>query len=286
MPDFSEVTDTLAGVIAGLLYPGGIGQPSATGDIIAIFPGWPTPKCLNDALKGGAVQVSIYPQRGEKNVTRYPQEARQYYKADKTLTAATALTADGLVLTLGGAPALGQTLGILVDHATVAYAVQANDTLASIAAAIASLIFGKGKLATSLGPVVTVPSASRLVCNVGVGGQQWVELKRQQKQFMVTVWAPDPEKRARISKLIDTGLADIKWLRFPDYTAGLNIYVRGEDSDSAAEITLYRRDIVYQVEYPTIKIIGEGVTEVTLIEQNFNASHMPEIDVPAQIVST
>lgn len=279
MPDFAEVSDTLAGIIAGLLYPNGTGQPSVTGDVYTVFPGWPTAECLKESIADGRVQVTIYPLRGEKNVTRYPQDPREISRADQTITATVAEAGNAVVI--GGAPSAKQTVAILCNSHAVVYAVQQADTLATVAAALAALLSAQGVPATSSGPVVDVPDAISLTARVGVAGAMLIELKRQQRQFMITVWAPDHAKRTRAGKVIDTGLAALKWLAFPDYTHGMNIYVRAEDSDGAEEILLYRRDIVYQVEFPTVETID--ASEVVAGTQNIDASPMPDTSLPRQI---
>lgn len=253
MPDFAEVSDTLAGIIAGLFYPSGTDQPSATGDVVTVFPGWPTSACLAESINDGRVQVTIYPLRGEKNTTRYSQELRDYARNEKTITAT--VDAAGTAITLAGTVSVPQRVAVAANGNTVTYAVQASDTLATITSALAALLVAQGTPASSTGSILSVPSAVHLSANVGVAGEFWVELKRQQKQFMISVWAPDHEKRTRCGKLIDTGLAKLKFLSFPDYTSGLNLYVRADDSDSAEEILLYRRDLVYQIEFPTIDVV-------------------------------
>lgn len=283
MPDFAEVSDTLAGIVAGLLYPNGTGQPSVTGDVYTIFPGWPTQKCLKESINDGRVQVTVYPLRGEKNVTRYPQDPGVYSRGEKTITATIDEASD--TITLGGSVSTPQTVAISCNGKTVSYGVQQSDTLTSIATALAALVSAQITAASSSGQVVSVPGAIGLACNVGVAGQLVSELKRQQKQFMISIWAPDHVKRSRAGKAIDGGLARLKWLSFPDYTGGLNIYVRGDDSDGAEEMLLYRRDIVYQVEFPTIDVI-DGASEVVVAEQNITASPLPDGTVERQINTT
>ena len=280
MPDFAEVSDTIAGICAGLLYPSGSGQPSATGDIITIFPGWPQPKCLTDTLKAGKVQVSIYPLTIEKNTTRYDESLREVSRVDKTI--GIALGDDGKSFTLSGSFGVGQVVSVICNGVSASQATQAGDTAIALAARLATSLVTAGLQATSSGAVVTVSDAYRLSVKVGAGGQLWRELKRQEKQFMVTVWAPTHAKRSAIGKILDTGLARLHYLQFPDYMAGRNRYVRGTDTDQAEEIMLYRRDLVYSIDYPTIEFV-DGF-EVTAVLVSSDASNRPEEDWPLQQV--
>lgn len=271
MADFSDVSNMLAAIVAGLLYPNGTEEPSVTGDAYSIYPGWPQPGCLDDALKGGKVHVTVYPVMGERNVTRYPEEMRELSRAAKTITA----TVGDNTVTLSGSIATPQNVSVLANGKAVSYAVQEGDTLSTVAAGLATLLTAVDVAASSSGAVVTIAEPDRPIrVNMGITGQLWVELKRQTKQFMITIWAPSHGKRTAAAKVIDPGLAARKWIMLPDYMHGRNIYVRGDDIDDAQEVLLYRRDLVYEVEYPTIEIVEAD--EVTVVEHNIGAAQTDE----------
>ncbi len=285
MADFSDVSDTFAALIAGMLYPGGTGAAAVTGSGYGytIMPGWPESKCLESQLAQGNVQISIYPVKGEKNTTRFDERLHEYSRTTKTLTATVAANQ----VTFGGAITTPQNVSIICNDTATIYALQAGDTLATIATALATLLTAKGIAASSAGSVLTISGAVGLIqADVGVIGKLWVELKRQVKMFQITIWAPTPGKRAAAAKVIDPGLAGLHWLQLPDFTAGRNIYVRGDDDDGGQEVLAYRRDLIYAVEYPTIKLI-DG-TEVVSVQQGITPTlgAMDEIVAPVTQINT
>lgn len=284
MADLSDVTNALAAVLAGQFYPNGTSQPSVIGDDIVVFPGWPESACLTSQMQAGnKIQVSVYPVAGEKNVTRFDEKLREMSRGTKTLLA----TVAGNQVTLSGTVATPQNVAIFVNGKTVAYGLQSSDSLNSVAAALATLISNAGIAASSAGAVLTVAGAvGNVRCGVGVAGELYIEHKRQVKQFLVTVWAPTPDKRVAAAKVIDPALARLHYLTLADNTHARLIYVRSDDNDRDQEILVYRRDIVYAAEYATIEIVGG--TEVVVVEESFVPSFgaADERRAPATEVNT
>lgn len=66
MADLTDVGNALVGVVADAAYPNGTGSPSVGGCDIRVFQGWPDPTQLEQDLKSGKVQVSVFPRPGDK----------------------------------------------------------------------------------------------------------------------------------------------------------------------------------------------------------------------------
>ena len=64
-------------------------------------------------------------------------------------------------------------------------------------------------------------------------------------------WCPDPAVRDTVAGAIDTALASLRFIALPDGTQGRLIYAGGADFDQSQDAALYRRDLLYGVEYAT-----------------------------------
>lgn len=280
MADLADVTDTFAALIAGMLYPNGTAQPSVTGVAYSIFPGWPEPKCLTDSIRAGKAQISVYPLETERNTTRYLEQEPELRRNDQTIFA----TVSGPAITLSGTVTVPHNIAIFANGQTVSYAVQAGQTLAQIAAALATLVANAITPASSVGPVITLTDAVNVAADVGVKGQRGRILRRQDRQFMVTIWAPSHAIRTATAKVIDPALTRLFYIELPDLTHGRNIHVRSADSDEAQEVSIYRRDLVWSVDFMTIE--AEDQVEIIVGELNAAGSQYPEGPVTQTNVST
>lgn len=246
MPDLSDVENVLVSVATQILYPNGTAADSATGDPIKVFRGWPIQTSLDADLKAGIVNVSVFPMDTEQNVTRYASEWIEVPSHPITLT----MTVAGSTVTVGGRPRCPLNAAVLVDRKAFVYPVQATDTPTSIATALAALINIRMP-ASSNGPVITVPGASKLETRIGAVGSIVQEVKRQKKGFQITVWCNSPLVRDAVASVLDPGLADLTFLSLSDGTSGRIRYERSHTIDSAQRVGLYRRDLHYSVEYAT-----------------------------------
>ncbi|WP_392336230.1 hypothetical protein [Pantoea stewartii] len=68
---------------------------------------------------------------------------------------------------------------------------QPTDTLTTIATALAVLIAG----ASNVGPVITMPSTASFEVRIGSNDTVGRILRRQEKDFQITVWAGSPDVR-------------------------------------------------------------------------------------------
>lgn len=257
MADLVDVEQALVKVAADSLYPNGNpveGQafaPSVTTDSVRIFAGWPNPAALDKDLNAGVVNISVFPMpRGEKNTTRFPKEWQESDPPVTTITAAL----DGQTITLGGEPGGVQYVTVIIGQRGIySYPVSSNDTLETAAVNLAALISADYP-ATAIGAQITVQTSATIVARVGSTGTSWMELRRQEKSFMISIWAATPAARLRVSRVVDTAFARLERLTLADKSSARLIYQGTVESDDAQRVRLYRRDIMFSVEYPTTDV--------------------------------
>lgn len=271
MADVSDVSNVLAGIVASTIYPNGTSQPGLISQKCLIYVGWPERDTLNGDLQGlvannpnARVHVSIYPEPNELVTTKY--------RADQTLpqtynAASISLGVSGNVVTLSGTVSTPQNVALLLGHANNAqpfvYAVQASDTLNTIATALATMITG----ATSSGPSITLPASLPVIAaRSGGAGTVMQLIRRQRRNWRISVWAHHWATRDALGKPLDTALASIRFLSLPDVTSGRLVYVGSPQSDQQAPVQLYRRDFIYSVEYDTTQVFT--ASDVVLTQFN------------------
>lgn len=268
MADLVDVSNALVSLISATLYPTGTGNPAVTGVPTIVYPGWPTASRLDADLLalstgGGKIHVSVFPSKMERNTTRYMRQWQPVTAPVTTLT----LTVNGQQITVGGTVSTPQNAMLMVGYQPYVYAVQGGDTLTSIAVALKSLIAG----AINVGPVITLPNALNLTAaRVGATGTAIKEIRRQERVFMITVWADTPAHRDVTAQAIDIVLADTEFLTFPDTSAGRLIYKSTDVVDRASKALAYTRDLLYSVEYGTFAT--ETETQITQTQLNVSAA--------------
>lgn len=248
MADISDVMNQISGLVAAAVYPSGTANPSVANAGIKVYPGWPVPNVLDADLVAGKAHISVYPLATERKTSRHI--GRPWVVAKDATTTINA-TLSGTSATLTGTIATPQNVCLTVNKTPYSYAVQANDTLTTIATALTTLINVNNPLASSSGAVVTVPNATSLTFRAGGFAEMSRELKRQEKQFQITVWASTPAARDKIGGVVDSALAATSNLTFSDGSHGIMLYSRTFQTDQLEKAGLYRRDIVYSVDYAT-----------------------------------
>jgi hypothetical protein len=272
MADEADAGNALVALIAAAVYPNGTSQPSALGAPASIMRGWPVPTVLDQAMSIGQVVISVFGQNGtEKNVTRFSRDWAQLIPAVETVTT----TVVDNVLMLGGTVQTPQNVAVIVgdyppSKISAIYPVQPGDTLATIATGIASLLTAQGVTVSTAGPVLTFAPNARVVARAGGYGTIVRELKRQERCFTITVWCNSPAQRDQVSPIIDIALARPENLRFADGTVGRLLYERTLVLDERQTVEIYRRDIQYRVEYPTIET--QDATKILVVETDITAN--------------
>ena len=249
MADQSDVETQLASLVSAALYPQGPDQPSAPGPLCRVYRGWPNAPALDADLAAGWVNVTVFPAGGEvRNTTRYPP-AWSLSQPTPTLTA----TVDGVRATFGGSADPGQIAGLIVDGQTYVYTTAAGDTPSLVAANLASLARAS-RIVQLSGSSLSVPGAERLSARVVAGGSALSELRRQTQDFRVTFWCPTPSLRDEVAGAVDAALAQLAFIGMPDGSQARIRFAGSAVVDREEDAQLYRRDLVYSVEYATTLI--------------------------------
>lgn len=245
MADLADVEAALVGLIAAALYPNGADTASAIGMAARIYRGWPVLGGLDADLAAGIINISVLAVPGQvRNTTRWNDPSLDTY-ASPTIT----LSVRGSTATVGGAAGAGQLAGLLIDGLGYAYRATSGDTPGSVAAALARLI---GPTASADGATVTVTGARRLTGRVAADAADARELRRQQQSFRVTLWCGDPASRDVASAAVDLALGQLDFITLPDGSSARVRFESTASSDRQEEADLYRRDLVYSVEYATV----------------------------------
>ncbi len=241
------------------IVSGAPGTPAA--GTIKLYRGWPESANLMTDLAAGRAHVSVFPESGmARNTTRYAPA----WGATTAVASTLAAVVSDLTITFSGTPAVGQTIGVQTGNpltgvgapgfgtAAYAYAVQAGDTLTIIAAAVAALIAG----ASASGGVVTMPTRLTVV-NIGMAQTAALISRQQQQTFRVSCWAPSPAARDAVAQAVDQALAAIELAgRFttPDNSSCRLMFAGVFVDDRPSKDRVWRRDMRYSVEYPTLMI--------------------------------
>ena len=274
MADASDVANTLVNLVAGIVYPDGTTQPSIVGTTVGIERGWPIPDELQSQLAQNQCIVSIFAPPGmERNTTRYPRQEFVTGRAPHTLTA----TVVGNTITIGGAVAVPQNvIALCGTQFAFSYAVQANDTLTTVAEGLATLIAAEFPGTVAVGEVITVAGKpgilqARVASVATVGTEQ----ARQEKVFWITCWCPQPAIRDALASDIDLALKERDFITFSDQSVGRLIYNSSRESDEGEKNEIYRRDLLYSVEYITMSVTTApetgtvGVTSSAASQTNY-----------------
>ncbi len=278
MADQSDVEQVLAAIVAGVLYPTGPEGTSIAGAPCRVHRGWPDAATLDADLLAGRVTITIVGDaRGQRTTTRFPDEWRPMRAAAPTLQ----VGVTGNVATFGGTADPGQLAGILANQVAAVHRTVAGDTPDAVAAALADALAGvPGPLSATVaqGPEVEVPGAWAVVARVFADQPSIRETRRQMQAFRVICWCPDPQSRDLIATSIDSAIATSDFLSLPDGMAGRVRYLGSVASDRAQDAALYRRDLIYTVDYATTlaadlprllfgetQIAGNGVIVKTLL---------------------
>ena len=248
MADQADVEAALATIAANAVYPQGTQTVSAVGAGVNIYRGWPVAPVLDTDLAAGMAHVSVSAtDAAVKNVTRYPRVWQNLTAATGTLAA----SVSGLEAAFFGTCSPGLLAGVLVDNEAYPYAVQANDSAATVTSNLAALLREGGWIVEYAGTSLAVPEATRFTARVVAGAGALQEIRRQVQEFRVAIWCPCPALRDTIVPVTDAALMANDFIALADGSYGRIRFVNGITTDASADAALYRRDLIYTVEYPT-----------------------------------
>ena len=252
MPAQSDAENALVQLAAAALYPNGANTAAVVPATIRLYRGWPNAASLDADLAAGRVNITVFPVPGAtRNTTRYSPD----WLPDPVTPTLTA-SVSGTTATFAGAADPGQLAGLLVDGVSYVHRTIVGDTPALVAATLAAAIYPT-RIVLASGASVTIPSAATLVARTAADATNAQELRRQQQEFRITAWCPTPDLRDASCEAIDIACAATPFLTLADGSPARLRFVSTTTFDTRQDAALYRRDLLYTVEYPTTQVVIE-----------------------------
>jgi hypothetical protein len=245
--DLSDITAAMAGLAAGAVYPNGIPAGSMTAKDCRIFEGWPIAKQLDDDVAAGRSNVSIFPSAGSSAASV------QVFEPEVVIVPAVhglSASITGNVITLAGTPTNGEYVTVIADGAHIYSRVGASAS--AICAALQADAVSDYPSASNSGATLTIP-AGKLSVRIGSPCTMGKLLHRQKQMIMVSIWAPNHADRAKLSSAVDVVMKQNLRLVLSDGSQAIMTYDRTHEFNSYELLTVYRRDLVYSVEYGTME---------------------------------
>jgi hypothetical protein len=274
LADLSDVTTYLAAAAAAAVYPNGTSQPSVAAMDCRIYEGWPIADKLDKDMQGlkddntargtGPVaNVSVFPMQGT-GITVYQILDQTYTITPAAITMGVSVNGTTNVITVTGQPSIGEYLTLICDGNIVFSRTGAN-TQAILAAIAADAQAGGYPSASSTATTLTVPVGHSLVVRQGGQALMGKVTHRQRHSVMVTVWAPNQVSRKTLAAAIDVKIKKALKVSMPDTSQAIVCYNRTNVSDEQQTSGIYRRDLIYDVEYATLETFpGYVVTSVNV----------------------
>jgi hypothetical protein len=250
MADISDVEQAVADKISSTLYPVGSTQSSIVGSLCRIYRGWPNSATLNADLSAGLVNVTIVTDNDSgRTTTRYLPEFQT-----RSSRAGVVANTFRNTITISGNPAVGDVVGALIDRVAYAYRIQTGDTPDLVASCLNQLI-RNSRISTVRGSTIIVAEAESIEARVVCDNTTSFESRRQEKDLRVICWCSTPPVRDAVATAIDLAIDQASFLVLPDEAFARVIYKNTASYDQAQNALLYRRDLIYTVEYPTVTVL-------------------------------
>lgn len=264
MSELSQVLSTVTDYVTTAVYPNGTSHPSVAGVQVTIESGWPIQSQLDDDLKSGYAHVSVYPTNQERVVTKFGRQFETNTLTAPTIIATVTYVSGVPTVTLTGTVTLPQVVVIIADGIPYAYIVMSGDTLNTIAASLAALIPG----ATSLNNAISLPENFGAICNISTGCTATQELSRQERVFMVNVYAPNDPVRTALAGAIDITMKQNYRMLMPDGVIAQVFYSHNDDFDNFEKSLIYKRVLYYIIQYATT--VTNNYLTIADIEDNIS----------------
>jgi hypothetical protein len=247
MADLSDVETAVLACVTGCIYPNGTDAPSSIGPSCRLYRGWPMSASLNADLAAGKVNITISPDsQPGRTTTRYAPQ----WSGTSCACSVSANIMDCCV-TFSGTVTSGIAIGLRIDSRAYSYRPLATDTLDIIAAVMAAQI-QQDQIALASGATVTIPGATALAARTVSDSVSLQEIRRQERQIRVICWCSNPGLRDTASSVVDTGLAGQPFVVLEDGSSARITYEGTLVYDQSQNALLYRRDLLYMAEYPTM----------------------------------
>jgi hypothetical protein len=252
MADISDVEQAVADAVTAILYPAGTSQSSIIGALCRVYRGWPNSATLNADLSAGAVNVTVATDNDSGQTTTRYLPSWQTISAQPGAT----MTTNGQNIVIAGVPVHGDVVGAIIDGTPYAYRIRAGDSPDIVASNIEQLIQAD-RIASVRGNNITIPGAASITVRAVCDSAASFESRRQEKDLRIICWCSTPPIRDAVATEIDTAIDRIDFLLLPDATQARIVYRNTASYDQAQNALLYRRDLIYTVEYPTITTVHQ-----------------------------
>jgi hypothetical protein len=252
MADLSDVEQAVADTVALTLYPAGPSKSSIIGTLCRVYRGWPNSATLNTDLSAGTVNVTVVSDNSSgRTTTRFLPEWKTRPSRPGVMA-----SAEGQVITISGTPVVGDVVGVLINGSTYAYRIQEGDS-PNLVASNLNQVIQADLPATAQMSNITVAGAHSILVRVVCDNSTSFESRRQEKDIRIICWCPSPQARDSVVAAIDAAIDLVNFLVLSDDSSARIIYRNTASYDQAQNALLYRRDLVYTVEYPTVTVFEQ-----------------------------
>lgn len=300
MADLSDVTTFIYNQCISAAYPNGTSSPSiapappgfANPMDIRVLEGWPLSDQLDRDLggtmlsgnppvpikrpNGPCANVSVFPLAGTGN-SIYQIQDKTYVLTQPTISLTVTVSGtpgsptQPTQITVTGTPSSGEFVTIIADR-QFDYS-RGGSTSTDILSVLLTDVQANYPAATLVGNTLTIPTSYALTVRQGGVGTLGKVIQRQCQYVAVTVWAPNPQSRSVIASAVDIALKRNIVVALPDGSDAKIVFSRTTIDDRNQNPTIYRRDLVYEVDYATVDTFpGTTITssDITLAASEYD----------------
>lgn len=215
---------------------------------IYVFAGDPLKLDLDAILKANEAVIAVFATRG---MTRNTTRIRREYVDQVIQTATLFLNVSGNTVTVNGSVTANESCMVIVNNVGYAYRALSNDTLNSIASALANLIPN----ATANNNIITIANTYNIVARVSVPGQARRILHSQESVMRARIITQNNQMRDVLGNAIQIGFGvNGYYLPMPDLISA-SIKPNDIQEINTYELDLaFVRDYLYLVEYHTVQV--------------------------------
>jgi hypothetical protein len=250
LADLSDVENALVAAILAAAVAGPAACPLLGGSAVRVYRGSPPVAGLASDRAAGIVDVTVLPvPDATRDTTRWGVQTNLIAVANGIGASASGQTASFTGVAVGG-----ELAGLLVNGMPFIYTAQEGDSADLVAAALADLVRVNQTCWLDQSSI-TIPGSFTLVARTAGVASLLQEWSRQEQSFRLSVRAPSPAARDAVCAAIGAALAQIAFLSLADGSAGRLRYQKTASFDDDQVASVYRRELVYGVEYPTTVMI-------------------------------
>jgi hypothetical protein len=233
---------------------------------IRAYRGWPMDTQLQTDLKAGTTNISIFSAPAlARDTTRFLRMMTEQTASQAPVTMTATMTNN--IVTFAGTGSASEVIGIADIHHGYAYRLSDMDTPTTVAAVFAANI----PSATSSGPTLTINTSNVVSVAYSADITTLTEVHRQLQIVRVSVWTPTTTLRDQICSILDPAIMWYDRIVFAENSISGPIRNAGTHVDDIVGVEfMWRRDLLYHIEYPTMyKRIETPMVlgEITPLEQ-------------------